>query len=720
MGTYYYGETVQALEIIWIDARVNDTENLEYKEDILKFMTVNFSCFENVPDAIEYLKKLEFVSPYIITSGRLYPEFIKEFKSKINEFSICPKIIIFCGNAKSYLKKNKNNDLPLNHPFYNIGGVKDSFDEIKEFLLKKEESTPIELSSHEIKPYLEDDKLYFEYISNQNQLILPLFFPLYISKPQEEKIKEFNELSLKYYSQVPEIKPLFEQLIGVKNIPYEILYNYWIKAFLFDTNFRKDIIEETKSDNLEKYLVFIQTLYKGFQANKKLLEIQDETNLYRYSTLSKAKLDNMNIILSKNETNLPKILIYSKNFISFYSDEKDAKDNINNKNDNNILFIIGNAKTNLNLCNGYTNIESSYKNSKKNEIIFYPFLFFEIIKIVKESDNNYKIYLGSLGKYENLFKEEDKKLLPEKIPEESAITNDFFNLNLIDDEYKDIYSIITIKYQVISLYKKIQIFGKDFVKNNKDKCYMIIDGQKSEIKEEFVLNNENKNLKELIVKLAGLNKINNISHIFNGCKHLINLPDMSKIDTKNITNMSSMFRYCSNIKSLPDLSKWNTKNVTDMSYLFAKCSSIVKLPDISRWDTSNVTNMHSLFDSCTSISILPDISKWEMGKVNDISFMFYDLPNLESFPELSKWNVNNVTNMGSLFEKCSKIVSLPDISKWNVKKVENISSMFYLCTNLKSLPDISKWTIQNSTNLEYTFFGLQDSIIPDKFKNKKK
>ena len=718
MGTYY-SEIVQKAEIIWIDTRVNDIENLEYKEEILKFMSVNISCFENIPEAIDYLKKLEFVSPYIITSGRLYPEFIKEFKSKINEFSICPKIIIFCGNAKLYLERNKDNhDLPLNHTFYNIGGVKDTFEEIKEFLLKKEEPISIEPTSHEINYNSEDDILYFEYISNQNHFILPLFLPLYIKKPQEEKIKKFNELGLKYYSQIPELKPLFEQLIGVKNIPCEILYNYWMKAFLNDTNFRKDIIEEIKSNNLENYLVFIQALYKGFHANKKLLEIPEETKLFRYSTLTKAKLDNMNIILSKNKTNSPKILIYFKNFISFYSDEKDAENNITNENDNNVLFIIENAKNNLNLCNGYTNIESIYKNTKKNEIIFYPFLFFEIINVVKESENIYKIYLGCIGKYENLFKEEDKKLLPEKIPEDSSITNDFFKLNLIDDEYKDIYNIITIKYKVISFYKKFQIMGKDFVKNNKDKCYMIINGQKSEIKEEFVLTDENKNLTELEIKLAGLNKINNISHIFENCKQLISLPNISKIDTNNITNMGSMFKYCSNIKQFPDLSKWNTKNVTDMSFLFAKCSSIEKLPDISRWDTSNVTDMRSIFANCTSLTLLPDISKWEMSKVNDISFMFYDLPNLESFPELSKWNVNNVTNMSSLFEKCSKIVSLPDISNWNVEKVTNISCMFYLCKSLKSLPDISKWTIQNSTNLEYTFFGLEKSIIPEKFKNK--
>ena len=285
MGAYYSGGTVQKVELIWIDARVNETENLEYKEEILKFMIVNFSCFEKVPEALEHLKKLEFVSPYIITSGRLYPEFIKEFKARINEFSICPKIIIFCGNAKSYLNINKdNNNLPLNHPFFNIGGVKDSFDEIKYFLLKKEEPTPIEPCSHEINYNLDDDNLYFEYISNRNQLILPLFFYLYITKPQEEKIKYFNESSLKYYSQILELKPLFEQLIGVKNIPYEILYKFWNKAFLYDTKFRKDIIKETKSQNFENNLVFIQILYKGFHANKKPIQIPNKTNLYKYST----------------------------------------------------------------------------------------------------------------------------------------------------------------------------------------------------------------------------------------------------------------------------------------------------------------------------------------------------------------------------------------------------------------------------------------------------
>ena len=33
-----------------------------------------------------------------------------------------------------------------------------------------------------------------------------------------------------------------------------------------------------------------------------------------------------------------------------------------------------------------------------------------------------------------------------------------------------------------------------------------------------------------------------------------------------------------------DLSKWNTNNVTDMSFLFNGCKSLSSLPDISKWN----------------------------------------------------------------------------------------------------------------------------------------
>ena len=52
-----------------------------------------------------------------------------------------------------------------------------------------------------------------------------------------------------------------------------------------------------------------------------------------------------------------------------------------------------------------------------------------------------------------------------------------------------------------------------------------------------------------------------------------------------------MFSGCRSLLSLPDISKLNTINVTDMSYMFNDCSSISSLPDISKWNTNKVTNM---------------------------------------------------------------------------------------------------------------------------------
>ena len=720
MGTYLYGQTIDKIELIWVDANVNNEENQSYKEEILKLMSVNLSCFENVIESIDYLKKLKFTQTYIISSGSLYCEFIKEFKASINELSICPKIIVFCGDKKSFIQRNKNNpDISINHPFFNSGGIQDRFNEVKEFLLKKEDIS-IEPNSFEIIYSDEDkDKFNFEYILDQNQLIIPLFLFEYMKKPPEEEIQNFNNLCFKNYIKINELKALFEQLIEIKNIPIEILYKYWLKAFSFDNNFHKDLNEELKSNN-KKYFVFILAMYEGVKRNKIPLEISDDTNLYRYSYLSKDKLDNMETILNKKKENLPSILIYCKHFLSFYFNEQDALNN-NKNTENNVILIIENAKQNLSNCIGYTTL-NDYNINKNNEIIIFPFLFFEILKIEKTNENSYKIYLGLLDKYKNLFTKEDKKLLVEKIPKKSATAKELFIPDIIDEEYMEMYNILEMKYKINSYDKDFNVFGEIFVKNNKDKCYMICHGQKSEITEKYRLSETDKSLKELMIKLVGLNKVTDLSHLFDGSRALISIDNFSMLKTDKITNMSSIFKWCSNLITLPDISNWNTSNVTDMSYLFAKCSSVEKLPNISKWDTSNVINMCSIFDSCSSLISLPDISNWNLKNVKDMSFMFYDLPKLETFPDISKWNTENAENMSSLFEKCSnpKIVSLPDISKWNVEKVTDISCMFYCCKSLESLPDISKWNIKNISKMEYTFFGLKDSIkIPEQFKTKK-
>ena len=78
----------------------------------------------------------------------------------------------------------------------------------------------------------------------------------------------------------------------------------------------------------------------------------------------------------------------------------------------------------------------------------------------------------------------------------------------------------------------IKIYDNNFIKYNKDKCYIIINNKKTSLKEYLEINN--KELKQIKIKLY---------------------------ETKPITNMSHMFYFCISLQSLPDISKWETKNI---------------------------------------------------------------------------------------------------------------------------------------------------------------
>jgi len=101
--------------------------------------------------------------------------------------------------------------------------------------------------------------------------------------------------------------------------------------------------------------------------------------------------------------------------------------------------------------------------------------------------------------------------------------------------------------------KTINIFGSEFVENNKNICKMIINKKEYEITNEYNVENNNNEL--LKIKLKGINNITNMSHMFSGCSSLISLPDISKWDTSKVNDMNYTFEECSSLISLPDISK---------------------------------------------------------------------------------------------------------------------------------------------------------------------
>ena len=103
--------------------------------------------------------------------------------------------------------------------------------------------------------------------------------------------------------------------------------------------------------------------------------------------------------------------------------------------------------------------------------------------------------------------------------------------------------------------------------------------------------------------------------MFNKCRSLESIDDISLWNTANTSSISSMFCECSNLKSLPDIGKWNLSNCDDFCSIFEGCSSLISLPDISGWNTKNARFIFCMFRECKSLVSLPDISKWNIEKV---------------------------------------------------------------------------------------------------------
>ena len=228
-------------------------------------------------------------------------------------------------------------------------------------------------------------------------------------------------------------------------------------------------------------------------------------------------------------------------------------------------------------------------------------------------------------KEKNIKKEPYNVFIENKDKEKEKDNNNLNKLTDKNDEEDDLDEI-TIQYKVEEIEDKdtidIRIFGEDFVLNNKKICIIVINGKQIVLTTSINAKRKQINNGIFEIKLRGLKYVTDMSGMFAGCRSLISLPDISKLNTEKITNMRGMFYECRSLSSLPDISNWNTQNVTDMSFMFSECKSLSSLPDISNWNTQNVTDMSFMFSECKSLSSLPDIKKWNTKKVTYKKDMF--------------------------------------------------------------------------------------------------
>ena len=290
--------------------------------------------------------------------------------------------------------------------------------------------------------------------------------------------------------------------------------------------------------------------------------------------------------------------------------------------------------------------------------------------------------------------------------------------------------------------KKIRLFGEKFIKNNINKCSVMINNELKKIEdcEFYELEDIDKDLNITVLKE---DEITDMSYMFNDCEVLqfiSNKGSGSEWSTNNVVDMSYMFCNCKALSSLPEfISYWDTSKVTDMSNMFNGCESLKEIKGISKWDTSKVERMYGMFYECNALENLENImiwntknvanmshmfyncfllnnidleneksnqSNWSTEKVENMSYMFYGCESLKHLPDsMSNWKTNKVEYMMYMFYNCKSLNNLPDISKWDTKNASYMNNMFENCSSLESLPDITKWKMDSVIDIDFIFEG---------------
>ena len=337
-------------------------------------------------------------------------------------------------------------------------------------------------------------ELIFEPVTEKGELVLPtLFAKTVLDKPDPKGIKEFNEYLCGNYIKEDQYKNLLSQIIGVENIPVELLSKYYIQIYTIEGNFYKDMKKKLligNEANFKIYKSFIHTLFEGCEKEALKTSITDDI-IYSAQFISPDEIQKLieNIKTKEKSPDHPTSLVFSKSFISFTKDEKVAEKFYTMYDKNAMLYVIGYNKS-IDL-KTHEDIEEISIIPEEREILFFPFSSFGIQRIEKDPNdtNRYNLKLINLGKYIKDFEKNKKLYSPDKtLPntdfkkyfEESGLSKkdkqEKFNEIKIKDvftnyeNYKSSKSKCSKKWWFLALFGLLGLFGLIKLKSDDGKC----------------------------------------------------------------------------------------------------------------------------------------------------------------------------------------------------------------------------------------------------------
>jgi len=409
-----------------------------------------------------------------------------------------------------------------------------------------------------------------------------------------------------------------------KELPLE----QWKQKLYFEENRKKDaeLINQLKRDNIIKNEIF--------------------ENFKEYKIKTYKLLNNIIIKINKLNSNINNNIGNNNDIKEFMEDV--SYDNIDLQIDNVSQIIFDQFKK----------LEENINNKNNVEIINND------IKDRNKDIINRKIIHNNEIKIE----ENEINLDNDNSNEFELLENDKFEINDININIGKNRNAIELVY-----YTKLggfaNIFGSEFVNNNKDNIKLIFNkGKPISLVDKFFLKKGENRIKLLI--------------------------------EKELTDLSYMFYDCSALKNIHDLKYLNTSKVTNFSKLFYVCSSLADINSIRYWDVSKGKNFSYLFTGCTSLINLSPLETWNVQNGVNFSYMFCRCLNLMNINPLKKWNVSKGKNFSNMFSGCFLLSELSPLANWDIKSGNNFSGMFSQCKSLTDLDDLENWKKNNKFKIK--------------------
>ena len=382
-------------KVIWIDKSVYNEENQGYKVIMENELGLQVKEYNDAKKGIEAIKKEETYSPiFIITSGSIYPEFYRFFKSAVTYIKNLPVQIIFTSSTTSFINTHKNDEIGKQiGKFYNLGGVTDIFPQVRAFIekcnKKLQDFKVNNLYSYERSQDFTGIQT-FTYINNNENLDIPPFYRDILN----QAVINYNEVNILVKFILTNfgnerICELLKGMILFNDIPEPILSKFFARAYTLESSFYGIMNQNLMKKNFDIYSTYIKLLYKGI-INQSYKPKTDCT-LYRGTRLEQSEIEYIKDMLKKKKNNKSIPIIYSTSFLSF-STSIDVSKGLSSRRESSpqnrevifkLLPLPSNQEAKIMKTNAFLN-EISYFHSE-DEVLFFPYSSFELVDFYEQT-----------------------------------------------------------------------------------------------------------------------------------------------------------------------------------------------------------------------------------------------------------------------------------------------------------------------------------------------